>query len=66
MKHHEISPLLTTARMAEKFGRSEHAIRQMAARGQLPFRKLGRRLIFLESEIASLIERLPGKRVGRN
>jgi hypothetical protein len=45
--------VLTTARVAEIFGRSEHTIRQMAARGQLPYRKLGRRLILLESEITS-------------
>lgn len=41
-------------------GRSENAVRRMVERRQIPFRKSGRRVLFLESELQAFIEALPG------
>ncbi len=45
----------------EFFGGSEDFVRSRAARGELPYRRWGRKIIFLRSEIqAFLIDTLPG------
>jgi excisionase family DNA binding protein len=41
-------------------GRSENAVRRMVERRQIPYRKSGRRVLFLESELRAFIEALPG------
>jgi len=41
---------------------SPKAVRRMVERGQLPFRKLGRRVIFLREELETFLEALPGLR----
>jgi len=48
--------------VAEMFGRSENAIRQMIWRRQLPYRKVAGRIVFLRAEIEKLIEEAPGVR----
>ena len=35
---------------------------QMVARRQVPFRKLGRRLVFFEEELFEMLEQAPGVR----
>jgi len=52
--------LLGVEEAAEMLGRSENAVRRMVERRQLPFRKSGRRVLFLESELRAFIETLPG------
>lgn len=52
--------LLGVEEAAEMLGRSENAVRRMVERRQLPFRKSGRRVLFLESELKAFIEALPG------
>jgi excisionase family DNA binding protein len=42
--------------------RSPKAIQHMVQRGQLPFRKLGRRIIFVREELETFLEGLPGPR----
>jgi predicted DNA-binding transcriptional regulator AlpA len=51
---------LTASDVAEMLGRSEGAVRQMTYRQQLPYRRLGRRVVYLEKEILSMIDRAPG------
>src|SRR5262245_15776210 len=46
--------------LAEKKVWTEPAIRNRVQRGLLPFRKLGQRIIFFESEVDSYLDRLPG------
>ena len=52
--------LLDVTEAASLLGRSENAVRRMVERRQIPYRKSGRRVLFLESEILEFIERLPG------
>ena len=52
--------LLDVPETAAMLGRSENAVRRMVERRQIPYRKSGRRLLFLESELKALIEALPG------
>ena len=52
--------LLDVLEIAAMLGRSENAVRRMVERGQLPYRKSGRRVLFLESELKAFIEALPG------
>ncbi len=54
--------LLAAPDVAKMLGRSESAIRQMTFRRELPFRKLGRRVVYFESEIMAVIESAPGLR----
>ena len=56
MKDH----LLDVSETAEVLGRSENAVRRMVERRQIPYRKAGRRVLFLESELKAFIEGLPG------
>ena len=44
--------------LARLLGRTPKAIRRMVERGQLPYRKLGRRILFLRAELNAYIERL--------
>ena len=43
-------------------GKTDAAVYQMVARRQVPFRKLGRRLVFFEEELAEMLEHAPGVR----
>lgn len=51
--------LLDVTEAASLLGRSENAVRRMVERRQIPYRKSGRRVLFLESEILAFIEGLP-------
>jgi excisionase family DNA binding protein len=53
---------LTTDDVARLLGRTPKAIRRMVERGQLPYRKLGRRILFLRAELDEFIAALPGVR----
>ena len=53
---------LTKDEVARLLGRSPKAIEHMVERGQLPYRKLGRRVLFLREELEAFIEALPGVR----
>ena len=52
--------LLDVLETAAMLGRSENAVRRMVERRQIPYRKSGRRVLFLESELRAFIEALPG------
>ncbi len=52
--------LLDVPETAAMLGRSENAVRRMVERRQIPYRKSGRRVLFLESELQAFIEALPG------
>ena len=52
--------LLTVDEAAPIAGRTPHALYRLVARRQIPFRKAGRRLLFVESELLRWIEDLPG------
>ncbi len=52
--------LLDVPETAAVLGRSENAIRRMVERRQIPYRKSGRRVLFLESELRAFIDALPG------
>jgi excisionase family DNA binding protein len=52
--------LLDVQETAAMLGRSENAVRRMVERRQIPYRKNGRRVLFLESELSEFIEDLPG------
>ena len=52
--------LLTINEAAELLGRTPQAVYHLVARRQVPFRKNGRRLLFLENELRKFIESLPG------
>jgi predicted DNA-binding transcriptional regulator AlpA len=45
---------------AEMVGRTPHALYRLVARRQIPYRKAGRRLVFVESELREWIADLPG------
>ena len=52
--------LLDIAEAAAMLGRSANAVRRMVERRQICFQKSGRRVLFLESELKTFIEALPG------
>lgn len=52
--------LMDVLETAALIGRSENAVHRMVERRQIPYRKSGRRLLFLESELAAFIADLPG------
>jgi len=52
--------LLSVEEAAEMLGRTIHAIYRLVERRQIPFRKSGRRVLFVESELRAFIEALPG------
>jgi len=53
---------LTAAEVGKMLGRTEGSMRQMTFRRELPFRKLGRRVVYLESEIRQMLQEAPGVR----
>ncbi len=55
MKH------LTVEQTAEELGLTVKAVRQRIARGHLPFRKLGKRLLIPVSELEIFLATLPGR-----
>ena len=52
--------LLSVDEAAEMLGRTTHAIYRLVERRHIPFRKAGRRVMFVESELKAFIEALPG------
>jgi excisionase family DNA binding protein len=52
--------LLDVPETAAMLGRSQNAVRRMVERRQIPYRKSGRRVLFMESELRAYIEALPG------
>ena len=52
--------LLGVAEAAEMLGRTTHAIYRLVERRRVPYRKDGRRVMFVESELRAFIEALPG------
>ena len=52
--------LLSVEEAAEMLGRTTHAIYRLVERRHIPFRKAGRRVVFVESELQAFIEALPG------
>ncbi|WP_447859730.1 helix-turn-helix domain-containing protein [Nitrospira calida] len=54
--------VLSIAQCAALLGTTEKAIRRRVDRRHLPFRRLGRRIIFLRSELLAYLDRLPGCR----
>ena len=52
--------LLGVEEAGEMLGRTTHAIYRLVERRQIPYRKSGRRVLFLESELRAFIEALPG------
>ena len=55
MKH------LTVEQTAEELGLTIKAVRQRIARGQLPFRKLGKRVLIPATELDTFLATLPGR-----
>jgi excisionase family DNA binding protein len=54
---------LTIAEAASPLGLTEKAVRQKIFRGQLPYRKLGRRVLIPADELEQFLAALPGKTV---
>ena len=52
---------LTISEATEPLGLTEKAVRQRIARGQLPYRKLGRRVLIPADELERFLAALPGK-----
>lgn len=51
---------LSVGEVAEMLGASERAVRQRIARGQLPYRRWGRRLVIFQAELEAFLNALPG------
>jgi excisionase family DNA binding protein len=51
---------LTIAEAAPPLGLTEKAVRQKIFRGQLPYRKLGRRVLIPAEELEQILATLPG------
>lgn len=56
-----MTEILTVQDIAQILKRSPSAIRNLALRRQIPFRKLAGRLVFLKEEIEEWIAASPGK-----
>jgi excisionase family DNA binding protein len=56
--------LLDVAGAAKLLGVSEKAVRARVARRQIPFRRLGARIIFRHSELIEFLTKLEGVGVG--
>ncbi len=50
----------SVAEVARLLSLSEHAVRARVARHQLPFRKLGGRVVFRQSELLDFLDKLGG------
>lgn len=51
---------LTIAEAASPLGLTEKALRQRSFRGQMPYRKLGRRVLIPADELEKFLKSLPG------
>lgn len=51
---------LTVPEVAAELGMTAKAVRQRIARGQLPYRRWGRRVLVLASELEAFLKTLPG------
>ena len=51
---------LSIAEYSQRMGISEKAARQQVARRQIPFRKIGRKVVILVSELEEFLGALPG------
>jgi excisionase family DNA binding protein len=51
---------ITIAEAAPSLGLTEKALRQRIFRGQVPYRKLGRRVLLSAEELAKFMKTLPG------
>lgn len=45
------------------YGQTEKALRGLVARKQIPYRKLGGRIVFLKRELDQFFDKLPGVRL---
>jgi hypothetical protein len=52
--------VMDVATMAREFGDTEKGIRAKVARGLLPFRRLGARIVFVRDDVSAYLHRLPG------
>jgi excisionase family DNA binding protein len=52
--------LLNVEQAAAMLGRTPHAMYRLIARRKVPYRKDGRRVLFLERELLAFVEALPG------
>jgi excisionase family DNA binding protein len=53
---------LNTNEAALFLGRTPKAIRRMVDRGQIPFRRWGKRIVFVREELEEFVNALPGMR----
>lgn len=51
---------MTVTTAAAFLGTTEKALRRQVERRRVPFRRLGRKVIFIESELSAWLETLPG------
>jgi excisionase family DNA binding protein len=56
-----VKKYLTIAEAAPPSGMTEKAFRHRLARGQLPYRKLGRRILIPADELEKFLAALPGR-----
>jgi len=56
-----VKKYLTISEAAEPLGLSVKALRQRIFRGQIPYRKLGRRVLIPADELEKFLTALPGK-----
>ncbi len=52
--------LMDVRGLASYLGTSEHCVRSRVRRREIPFKKMGGRLLFLKHEIDQYLEQLPG------
>ena len=52
--------LLSVEDAAAMLGRTPHVVYRLVARRKIPYRKDGRRVLFIERELRAFIEALPG------
>ena len=57
--------VLDVATMARELGDTEKGIRAKVARGLLPYRRLGARIVFVREDVAAYLRQLPGVTVGQ-
>jgi excisionase family DNA binding protein len=60
VKGFRMKTYMNTDEVAMFLGRSPKAIRTLVERGQLPHRRLGRRIIFVRTELEQFVHMLPG------
>src|SRR5262245_6831957 len=59
-------PLLTVKDVAHLLGLTEHGVRARVARHQLPYRRLGGRILFRQSELLDFLGKQEGGSVGES